>query len=112
MTQLKFFLFGPPVVELDSAPLATVERKALALLAYVAVCGGRHSRDALGALLWPEHEADRVFANLRHALWSLRHAGLGNWMATDRDTIGLQGDYWVDVAAFREIGRASCRERV
>lgn len=102
MAQLKLCLFGYPTVELNKGPVAMRERKSLALLAYLAMSGARHSREALGTLLWPEHDQSKVYTNLRHALWSLKHAGMAAWLAVDRNTIGLHPGYWLDVAAFRQ----------
>ena len=43
MSRLALFLLGPPRLELDGEPIEVGRRKAVALLAYLAVMGGRHS---------------------------------------------------------------------
>lgn len=47
-------------------------RPALPLLIYLVVEGGRHSREALAALLWPESDARRGRAALRNTLAQLK----------------------------------------
>lgn len=56
MSRLGLYLFGAPRIELDDETVHLGRRKAVALLAYLAVAGtgpgGRaHSRDALATLL-------------------------------------------------------------
>ena len=46
-------LLGPVDIRVDGAPLSVDTRKAVALLAYLAVTGRPVSRESLGALLWP-----------------------------------------------------------
>ena len=65
---LKLFLLGAPRIELDGAPVQVDRRKAVALLAYLALTGQSHSREALAALFWPEYEPGRAYAYLRRAL--------------------------------------------
>ena len=65
MSRLIIYLLGPPRIELDGDEVHIGRRKALALLAYLAVERRRrsadasasvHSRDALATLLWPEYD--------------------------------------------------------
>ena len=56
MSRLALYLLGPPRLELDGEPVEVPRRKAVALLAYLAVTGGHHSRDSLATLLWPEYD--------------------------------------------------------
>ena len=78
-------------------------RKAVALLAYLAVTGQPHSRDSLATLLWPEYDQSSARADLRRTL-SLLNRTLGDeWLTADRETAGLNpdADVWLDVGAFR-----------
>ena len=54
MSQLNLYLLGPPRIERDGQKLHVGRRKALALLAFLAVENRPHSRETLAALLWPE----------------------------------------------------------
>jgi len=120
MSRLALFLLGPPRIERNGAPIKIHRRKATALLAYLAVTGQSHSRDALATLFWPEGDQSRARAGLRRALASLKKAlrqacpecsrraqdaALGEgWLDVDRETVGLNPDaeVWLDVAEFQE----------
>ena len=51
MPTLKITLFGAPRIERDGAAVTLERRKSLALLAYLAVTGQAHGREALATLL-------------------------------------------------------------
>src|SRR5215471_15172131 len=72
MGRLILRLLGTPEVSHAEKPLAFQTRKVLALLAYLAVEKGVHSRDKIAALLWPESDEERSKASLRRALAYLR----------------------------------------
>ena len=91
MSGLALYLFGPPRVELDGEPIHVPRRKALALLAYLAL-GERYSRDALAALLWPEHDHIAARAGLRRTLSALNGALGRGWLALEDDTVSLRRD--------------------
>jgi DNA-binding SARP family transcriptional activator len=74
MSSLTLSLLGPPCVERDGALVHVPRHKAIALLAYLAVTGQTHRRDALATLLWPEHDQSRARAGLRRALAALKGA--------------------------------------
>ncbi len=61
-------LFGAPQVLRDGQPLAFDTRKAVAVLALLAVTGTRHRRESLAGLLWPEADLTRARASLRRTL--------------------------------------------
>ena len=112
MPRLSLHLLGPPRVELDDRSVQIPRRKALALLAYLAVTRRPHSRDALAALLWPEYDQSSARADLRRTL-SLLNRTLGHgWLAIDRETASLDPDVpdaevWLDVDHFRQHLAAS-----
>ena len=104
MTQLKIWLFGPPRIELDGAPVEVDTRKAIALLAYLSVTGRPHGRDALAALLWPDLNQDRARAALRRTLSALRKGLGGSGLAGGRSRVSLEiQDMWLDTARFHEL---------
>ena len=74
MGRLILKLFGTPEVSHAEKPLTLQTRKVLALLAYLAVEQGVHSRDKITALLWPESDEERGKASLRRALAYLRES--------------------------------------
>ena len=101
--QLQIRLFGTPQIEVDGTAVKLAERKATALLSYLAATRQRHSRDTLAALLWPDHAQSLV--RLRHNLWVVRK-GLGEeWLQVDRAQVSLiEGEnVWVDVAQFHHL---------
>src|SRR5689334_19840809 len=74
MSRLELRLLGAPQVERAGHPIKFPTRKAAALLIYLAVEGGRHSRERLTALFWPESDAAHGRAALRSTLGYLRAA--------------------------------------
>jgi DNA-binding SARP family transcriptional activator len=72
MGLLRLAVFGPPEVFYDERRLSFALRKAEALLLYLAVEGGMHSRSKLAALLWPDSESTTARNALRNALALLR----------------------------------------
>ena len=73
MGLLRLAVFGPPEVFHDECRLSFALRKAEALLLYLAVEGGMHSRSKLAALLWPDSEPSTARNALRNALTLLRN---------------------------------------
>jgi diguanylate cyclase (GGDEF)-like protein len=110
MSRLSLYLLGPPRIERDGKPVQIRRRKAIALLAYLAVTGRAHSRDALATLLWPEQSQSRARAGLRTALADLRAALGDGWLEADRETVCLTEDQapWLDARAFRDL-LAACQ---
>ena len=84
--------------------------KRLALLAYLALAGGRrlHRRDAVVALFWPELDQEHARGALRQALRFIRRE-LGNGVVVTRgeEEVGIDREaLWVDAAAFEEACHA------
>ncbi|HEY0757060.1 MAG TPA: AAA family ATPase [Ktedonobacteraceae bacterium] len=102
MARLALSLFGPPRIECDGMQVNTDTRKAVALLAYLAMTQQPHSRDTLAALLWPEYDQPHARATLRRTLSALHKALPGTWLRIDRETIGLQRQetFWLDIEEF------------
>src|SRR2546423_11915304 len=72
MSLLRLAVLGPPQVVHDGRRLSFALHKALALLLYLAVEGGMHSRSKLAAFLWPDSEPHDARTALRNALTLLR----------------------------------------
>ncbi len=104
MSALKIFFLGPPRIELDGRPLKIDTRKAIAMLAYLALTGERQTRDSLAAFLWPEYDDRRAKAALRRTLSSLKSAVGDSCLAITREFIGLEpGSCWCDVVQFQQF---------
>jgi DNA-binding SARP family transcriptional activator len=102
MSQLALFLLGTPRIEYDNQIINLDTRKAMALMAYLAVTQQRQSRDALAALLWPEYDQVHARATLRRTLSTLNKALAGNWLEIEREQVGLNlnAGAWIDVHEF------------
>jgi len=104
VSRLAFYMLGPPRIERDSVPIKMDRRKAVALVAFLAVTGESQRRDSLVNLLWPEYDSSRGRAALRRTLHALRNNLSGDWLVVDRDQIGLDPSIapWVDVDHFHQ----------
>jgi DNA-binding SARP family transcriptional activator len=110
MAELRIALLGPPRVERDGAPIEVDTRKAIALLAYLALRPERHGRDAVAGLLWPDYDQEHARGALRRTLSTLNKAVGPGWLAADRTTVGFaRTGFWLDVARFEELV-AGCRD--
>src|SRR5215208_644779 len=104
MAELRIALLGPPRVERDGTPIEVDTRKAIALLAYLAVHPERHGRDAVAGLLWPDYDTEHARGALRRTLSTLNKAVGPGWLAADRTTVGFaRTSFWLDVAEFEAL---------
>src|SRR5215218_4757797 len=104
MAELRIALLGPPRVERDGAPIEVDTRKAIALLAYLAMAPERHGRDAVAGLLWPDYDTEHARGALRRTLSTLNKAVGPGWLAADRTTVGFaRTSFWLDVARFEGL---------
>src|SRR3954469_25060875 len=105
---LRLALLGDMDVEVDGSSVRPPESaRARALLAWLAINPGMHSRTQLAARFWPDVLDSSARASLRSAIWSLRRAlgeaGESHLVAT-RDRVGLE-DVQVDVRDFDVLVR-------
>lgn len=102
MKRLNITLFGSPHIEIEGRAIDVERRKAVALLAYLAVTGQAHSREMLATLLWPDHDSARALAYLRRTLWELNNSLGEGWLVTEQDRVALatSQDVWLDVTEF------------
>lgn len=103
MSQIEVRLFGPPLLQRNSRRVEPDTRKAIALLAYLALAERPASRASLAALLWPDYEPRRAAANLRRTLWSLNSTLGEGALETAGDTVALASHVSVDVVEFRRL---------
>ena len=109
MPDTSITLFGPPRLTRDGKPITLNHRKAWALLAYLAVTGQPHSRDALATLLWPDYGQSEARTHLRRELLRLRKLLGTDFFLADREQIALhpstaeQAPGMVDVVRFQTL---------
>ena len=99
MSKLHLRFLGRPEISYQGQELQFPTRKALALLVYLVVEEGTHSRDQLAALFWPESEAKLGKAALRNTLARLRHA----LRAADSPIVGRAGSLGFDFESAFEL---------
>jgi predicted ATPase/DNA-binding SARP family transcriptional activator len=102
---VRLYLLGPPRLEQNNEVQTVDTRKAIALLAYVAITGSNHTRETLATLLWPEYESANARAALRRTLSALRRADAESVLEISRELVGPLPDapLWVDVEAFSQL---------
>ncbi len=105
MPSLKLSFLGSPQIELDGQTIQIERRKALALLAYLAVTGETFARETLATLLWPEHDTAHALAYLRRTLWEINAALGKGWIEIDQEKVRLDAaqDLWLDTARFAAL---------
>jgi DNA-binding SARP family transcriptional activator/tetratricopeptide (TPR) repeat protein len=117
MGRLRVCVLGSPRVWHGDVTLTFPTRKALALVLYLAVEGGLHSREKLAALFWPDLDQQHGRAMLRYTLASLRRAladGEGvTHLLVEREALGLDvtSGIELDVAGL-PVGQALTRATV
>ncbi len=101
--RLAITLLGAPRVTRDGEVVNFDTRKAMGLLAYVAVAG-RQRRDSLAALLWPDADDQRARGALRRTL-SVLNSGIGDgWLRIERDSVELDAArVTLDLRRFEEL---------
>ena len=104
VTQVR--LLGPPRITRGGAVVAVDTRKAIALLAYLAVTGRAASRDHLASLLWPDADQQRARSALRRTLSALNTALGGSGLDIARETLATTDGVEIDVTTFRNAAAA------
>jgi predicted ATPase/DNA-binding SARP family transcriptional activator len=105
MPAIALTFLGPPQIVRDGQPVTVQRRKSLALLAYLAVTGQAHSRDALATLLWPDLDQARGHTVLRSVLADLHRALGADALSAAGDQVAWRGgpDVTTDVVRFRAL---------
>lgn len=97
-------LFGSPQISRGGELVAVDTRKAIAVVAYLALAAGSVSRDVLSFLFWPESDQTRARGALRRTLTSVRAAIGPDALVADRESVRLVRDSVViDVLEFEEL---------
>jgi DNA-binding SARP family transcriptional activator len=103
--ELEISLLGPPRVRRAGRTVSFDTRKAMALLAHLALSERPRSREALCELLWSGQDPEHARGALRRTLSALRK-GIGQqWLDTSADSVALRdgGGVEVDVWRFRSL---------
>ena len=111
MPRLSLALLGRPQARLAGEAIRFPTRKTFGLLIYLAASLGRHSRERLMALLWPESDAPHAQASLRNTLARLRRALPATgapYLLADDDSAGFnfEADWDLDLDALSEMAVA------
>ncbi len=108
MPQLKLFLFGSPRLEREGQEIPLRRRKALALLAYLALAQRPQSRETLLGLLWSEFDPTSARNNLRRELSIIKKQLGASILIVNRTQIAINpaADLWLDVAEFEKHAAA------
>ncbi len=99
MLPLKVRFLGYPEITAGGQALSFRTRKVLALLVYLVVEGGLHSRAALMALLWPESPPEKAAVTLRGTLSRLRKSlqPAGGILRTESGQVGVDFEGPIDL---------------
>jgi DNA-binding SARP family transcriptional activator len=105
--KLSLAFLGVPEVRLADNRVVFPTRKALGLLAYLAVEGGVHGREKLAALFWPASDNERGRATLRRTLSFLREHLGDQCLIVEQDLLGFNfaGEVEVDVQILAAAAR-------
>jgi DNA-binding SARP family transcriptional activator/tetratricopeptide (TPR) repeat protein len=109
---LRLWLCGGFSAEFDGEPLPMpASDRVRALIGWLALHPGTHSRAYLAARLWPDVPDASARASLRTAIWSVRQAwgpAAEQVLEGSRSSIGLRGELmWVDALAARPADQAA-----
>ncbi len=101
----RLYLFGVPRIEVAGKPLDLGNRRALALLSYLAQTAKPHGRDLLATLLWPEASQRDARGNLRRTLYVISQSLGKDIITTSSDTVALNaaGGLYTDTVAFTAL---------
>ncbi len=104
---VRVHLLGSPTIERDGLRVKADTRKALALLAYLALERGSHGRASLIALLWPDADEVRGRAVLRRTLHTLTQLIPSGILIAEQDQVTLGEDprLWIDAEEVQRVHR-------
>lgn len=99
---LSLYLLGPLAMETYARTLALRYNKARALLAYLALESGFHTRESLAYLLWPEATMQSGREKLKRMLFELKEVLGPDLLEGTRDVIRLRAEagLWTDLTSF------------
>ena len=105
MIDLELRLLGVPSVSQRSVQLALPTRKAIGLVAYLAL-EGPTERSELAGLLWSDFDPETARKNLRQELHRLAATPINAMLLVTPTTVGFRAPPETDVARFRRLAAA------
>jgi len=102
---LEIKAFGNLTINKDGNALdLPISTRGQVLLVYLVLEGGKHHRNTLSAIFWPESPESKANTSLRVALTELRKA-VGDYLEISRTSIGIlpDSDIYLDVFNFEEL---------
>ena len=90
MTDVRIYLFGMPKIEYREQVIKIERRKALALVAFLALHDQPQSRDVAAELLWTDQDEEHARSSLRSSLRALTTPIPVEWIQADRALLGLK----------------------
>ena len=103
---LEITLFGRVALRVNTEPVLMPTRKAVALIAYLAL-EGETSRSQLAALFWADLHPDDARRNLRQELYRISNTQLGLHLELLSETIRLREPFSSDASRFRQAIQSS-----
>ena len=105
MDKLQIQLLGVPHIIIGGTYVTPSHRKAIALLAYLAMDRREHSREALATFFFPEFDTSTGLGEIRRLLYSLNTCIGKKWIQSTRTTLALPHDVLIelDVEHFNEF---------
>ncbi len=101
MASINLYLFGLPRIVYQERAIEVKRRKAVALMAYLALAELPQGRDLLATLLWPDLDQEHARGALRITLVALSSILPERWLTVDRQTIAIKREVvWVDTREF------------
>jgi hypothetical protein len=104
IADLRLYLLGTPRIEYQGRGVQLNRRKALALVAHLALAEQPQSRDLVATLLWSDLDQVHSCAALCSTLPTLTNLVPWPWLGLDRMALALnRGVVWVGVDQFRAL---------
>jgi DNA-binding SARP family transcriptional activator len=102
MNWLRISVLGNPQFLLGDVPVVFKTRKCMALLVYLILEKGFHTREHLMDLLWPDKDQDQARASLRQTLARVRDKLDDAYLITSRDQLGFNfaANHQLDIDGF------------
>ncbi len=105
MENIALFFLGSPRIERAAEPVSMDTRKAMALIAYLAIEDRAIGRDTLATIFWPNSNQTRARGALRRTLSTLRKSVGPHIIVSQGENISIANmpNLWLDVDQFHNL---------